>query len=325
MKRTLFILLLAGLAVVARTPVVLAAGLTVTPAVIDAQGLPDDLMSYSLTVTNTDDHMVNVFASVYDLTADGAQAFTDPSDSDRPASLADWISVSRASMIFQPGQTETIPVGIQIDPYATAGTYHAVIAFVEGGTRADAETHLDGAPQALIDVEVQSNAKEVLTLTGFSAAKPFSSGFPVAFTYTLRNDGNVASTPSGPVVFYDRIGHELGSTPANPNNIAIAPGTSQSFTVELGSGEGFGQYKADLQLVYDGNGATIEDAALIWVLPWQKVLVLFGGLLAVVIVLAVFLHRQYEKRHRYRMDIMARLATRRKDVIDLRPPHERHD
>jgi len=319
MKRIVIVLFGTILAALALAPAAHAAGLTVTPAVIDAQGLPEDMMNYSITVTNTDDHMVNVFASVYDLTADGRQVFGDPSSSNRPASLADWISVSRAAMIFAPGETETIPVGIQINPYATAGTYHAVIAFVEGGTRDDAETHLDGAPQALIDVDVQSNTKEDLVLAGFSPARPFSSSFPVDFTYTLTNDGNVASTPSGPIVFYDRIGHQIGSVDANPGQTAIAPGETRSFTVRLGSGQGFGQYKAELELTYGANDATIDDVALVWVLPWQKVLAIFLGLLAVVVVLAVWLHRQYEKRHRYRMGMMARLAARR-DVIDLRPP-----
>ncbi len=306
-----------------------AAGLTVTPAVVDDHGLPDDILNYTLTVTNTDDHMVNVFASVYNLTADGKQDFTDTSVVDaslaaKSVSLANWISVSRAAMIFAPHETKQIPVTINISPYATAGTYHAVIAFVEGGTRADAETNLNGAPQALVDLMVESNAKEELTLAKFSAETPFASSFPIRFVYTLENTGDVSSTPTGLVLFYDRVGHELGSVNANPQATAIAPGESRSFTVQLGSGQGFGQYKATLDLTYGASDATIEDVALVWVLPWQKLLVIFTGLLAVVVVLAVFLHRQYEKRHRRRVGMMQRILANR-HVVDLRHPNDRHE
>ena len=150
-----------------------AADLDVSPAVIDGSGVPNDILNYTLSVTNTSGRQLNVFASAYELTPSGTQTFADPSASDRPALLVDWISVTRAAMTFAPGETKTLPVGITINPYAVAGDYHAVIAFVEGGTRDDAETHLSGAPQALINMSVASNLTASLLVDGFAAAKGF--------------------------------------------------------------------------------------------------------------------------------------------------------
>ncbi|MGC9599435.1 MAG: hypothetical protein ABSE18_03560 [Minisyncoccia bacterium] len=305
-----------------------AAGLVVTPAVIDDHGLPRDILNYTLTAKNTDDHLANVFVSVYNLTADGKQAFEDPSlvDSslaEKSVSLANWISVSRGAMPLAPGETKTIPVSININPYAAAGTYHAVIAFVEGSTRDEAETHLDGAPQALVDLTVQSNVKEELALASFAPTGRVVSAFPVSFAYAIENTGDVASTPSGLVLFYDRLGREIGSVDANPEHVAIAPGETHNFTAQWGSGQGFGQYKAMLDLTYGAAGNKLQNVALVWVLPWQKLTVVFVGLLAAVIVLAAWIHRQYEKRHHRRMSILNRILAHR-HVIDLRHPYDIH-
>lgn len=310
-----------------------AAGLTVTPAVIDDKGMPNDILQYALTVTNTDDHMVNVFASVYNLTASGTQQFVDTgivdsSLGDKSVSLANWVSVSRGAMTFQPGETKTIPVQINISPFAVAGTYHAVVAFVTGGTRADAETHLDGAPQAIVTLQVESNAKVELQLASFASTKPFISAFPVTFTYALKNTGTVAATPTGQVIFYDKVGRELGAIDANPDGVAIAPGDTHDFTVTWGKGQGFGQYKAMLNVTYgDAEEDQLQNVALVWVLPWQELSIWFVGLLAVIIVLAAWIHRRYEARHHARtnliQDLLARLREARghrggDHVVDLR-------
>ena len=236
-----------------------AADLAVAPAVIDAHGLPLDMMHYDLTVTNTAGHQINVFASVYELTADGKQAFVDPSASDQSTLLADWMEISRGAMMFAPGESKDVPVDITINPYATAGVYHAVIAFVEGGTRDAAEQNLNGASQALVTMTVASNAKEVLQLDGFTTAKNFYSGFPILFNYTIENTGNLPSTPTGVVLLYDRVGHEIGSLDANPSSMTIGVGEKRKFTATWENGPSLGQYKAVLDLSYGASDATLAD------------------------------------------------------------------
>jgi len=307
-----------------------AADLAVSPAVIDGHGLPLDMMHYNLTLTNTSGHQVNVFASVHELTADGQQVFDDPSIANRPALLADWMDVPRGAMMLAPGATTSIPVGITVNPYATAGVYHAVIAFVVGGTRAEAEQNLTGAPQTLVTMTVASNAKETLQLDGFSTEKNFYSGFPVAFDYTIENTGDVPSTPTGNVLLYDRIGHEIGSLDANQSSTAIAPGTKQDFRTVWQAGPGIGQYKAVLQLSYGATGATLSNTVLFWMLPWRRILTIFTVLLVVVIAAAVLLHRAYERRHRRRRRAIERLLENRgvrhdRTVVDLRQPHHDHE
>lgn len=329
MKKILYLfLIVAGSALVSElfffAPIARAADITASPAVIDAHGLPRDMFNYGVTVTNTGGRPENIFAAVHELTADGKQAFTDPSISDRPASLANWIEISRGAILLQPGGSTTLPVGITINPFATSGEYHAVISFVEGGTRADAEQHLDGAPQVLVNMAVASNDKEVLVLEGFGASKAFYPSFPVDINFTLENKGNVPSIPLGVVLFYDRIGHELGSVDANPDNVPVAPGEKKPFTVTWKDGPNFGQYKAVVQLAYGAQAATLADTALFWILPWQKLLIIFGTLLVIFIFLAIWLHKKYEKQHYARARAMERFMKQGK-LLDLRHPKDRHD
>ncbi len=306
-----------------------APDLTVAPAVIDGNGIPDDIFNYTLTVKNTTGRQLNVFASVYELTASGTQPFTDPASSDRPALLADWISISRGAMTFAPGETKAIPMSVTINPYATAGDYHAVIAFVEGGTRADAETRLDGAPQALVNFTVASNLKDQLELRSFGPARRFSSGFPVSVAYAVANTGDVPESPSGDVIFYDRIGHELGSVPANPDGATIAPGDTHTFTATWGGGGGgMGEYKVGLQMTYGPQDAQLADTAIFWILPWKELLAIFVALLIFVAIVASVVHRSYVRRHHRRRQAIERILASRHEgagtTIDLKHPH-RHE
>jgi hypothetical protein len=284
--------------------------LTVLPAVIDGKGVPHDMLNYSLTITNTSGHQENIFATVCELTASGTRVFANPSMEDRVALLADWIGVSRGAILLKPGESTTTPVQIQISPYAAAGNYHAVIAFVQGGTRDDAEHNLNGAPQTLVNMAVASNLAPSLAIKGFSAAKSFYAGFPVIFNYIIENSGDASSTPSGEVMFYDKAGHEIGSVDANPQKVAIAPGQKSSFSARWQSSKGFGQYKAVLDLSYGAGDNKIESTALVWVLPWEKLLAIFGTLFVVMIALAIWLHRIYERRHHRRRRAIESLLKR---------------
>ena len=317
-----------------------AADFTVSPAVIDDHALPNDILNYSLTVTNTSGKQQNVFASVYEITKNGDQMFLDPTSPERTTLLADWIGISRGALVFQPGESKTLPVTINVNPYATAGEYHAAIAFVEGGTRDEAEKQLNGAPQALVDLTVASNAKEELTLVNFSPQKRFASSLPLGVVFTLKNTGTVSSTPGGLVLFYDHIGHTVGSVPANPQDVSLAPGEEKTFTASWdGIGAGMGEYKASLEVSYGANDAQLADTALVWILPWQKILIIFFILLVVVIALTVMAHRAYLRQHHRRASVIKSLVDRLKQhegknahhVVDLRgpsepprPPHSHH-
>jgi len=301
-----------------------AQGVTILPAVIDGTGVTNDILNYTLTITNTSGKQENIFATVGELTPSGTQVFANPSMEDRATLLADWLSVSRGSILLHPGESTTTPVQVQISPYAVAGDYHAVVLLVQGDTRDEAEHDLIGAPQALINISVTSDLVASLRVDSFSSGKSFYTSFPVTFNYTVENTGQVSSAPSGQVMFYDRSGHELGSVDANPNGLIIAPGQKQSFTAEWQNGGELGQYKAVLDLTYGSGSDRLDNTALVWVLPWKKILAIFAMLFILTIIVALLLHREYAKRHHRRQRAIENLLKRkpaeptRETTIDLR-------
>ena len=311
-----------------------ADGLVVSPAVIDGNGVPNDILNYALTITNNTGRQANIFAVVCELTPSGTVVFANPSALDGPILLADWLSVSRAAILLPPGRSTTTPLTVQINPHAAAGNYHATIAFVAGDTRFDAEENLAGAPQTLINMSVASNLKASLRVDGFAAEKGFYTAFPVTFSYVIENNGDLAAAPSGEVMVYDRLGHEVGSVDANPDSESIAPGEKKSFSAEWQNSGNLGEYKAVLDLSYGGADDRLENTALVWVLPWKKLLAAFGALFVLMIVLALWLHRQYEKRHHRRRRAIENLLKKRNEetpknnfekgdhVIDLRHRHD---
>ncbi|MGB7958165.1 MAG: hypothetical protein WCF77_05015 [Minisyncoccia bacterium] len=311
-----------------------ADGLVVSPSVIDGNGVPNDILNYSLTITNQTGRQENIFAVVCELTPSGTVIFANPSVSDGPILLADWMSVSRAAIMLLPGESTTTPLTVQINPHAAAGNYHATVAFVTGDTRFDATQSLVGAPQALINISVASDLVASLRVDGFAAEKGFYTAFPVTFNYIIENNGDITTAPSGEVMFYDRLGHEVGSVDANPNSESVAPGEKKSFSAKWQNGGNLGEYKAILDLSYGDMNDRLENTALVWVLPWKKLIAVFGGLFVLTIVLALLLHRRYEKRHRLRRRAIENLLKKRKEetpqnnfqkgehVLDMRHHHE---
>ena len=125
-------------------------------------------------------------------------------------------------------------------------------------------------------------------------------------------------------MFYDRLGHEIDSVDANPDAVNIAPGGKKSFAVQWADGGGFGQYKAVLDISYGPSNDKLENTALVWVLPWEKLAVIFGAFFIFMIVLSVWLHREYEKRYHRRRRAIEHLLKKKnfETTIDLRHPHE---
>jgi len=71
-------------------------------------------------------------------------------------------------------------------------------------------------------------------------------------------------------------------------------GKKQSFVARWQNGGSFGQYKAVLDLSYGTGDDKLENTALVWILPWEKLLAIFGTLFILTIIAALWLHRVYE-------------------------------
>ena len=191
---------------------------------------------------------------------------------------------------------QKIDFEIRVNLRAKPGIYHAIVSFAEGPTRDAAEGRLSSAPSATVNLEVSEDIKERLQLKKFIPDKIFFSGSSAAFFYELENIGNQTLAPSGEIRIYNRRGEEITAIDANQDNAALDPNTTKQFASVWQNANGFGQYKALINLEYGAKNAAIYDTVSFWLIPWQKILIIFGIFALIITLITYFLHQKYERR-----------------------------
>jgi len=267
--------------------VVEAASLSVNPVIIDEKVKVRDILKESITLANDTDRKLNVYTFINNVAV---------KEGETAPSLANWIEISRGVIELLPGEKKRIDFEIRVNLRAKPGIYHAIISFAEGPTRDEAENKLTGAPSVAVNLEVIEDIKERLQLKKFIPDKIFFSGSAASFSYELENIGNQILAPSGEIRIYSRRGEEVAAIDANQDNAALDPNTTKQFASIWQSAKGFGQYKALINLEYGAKNATIYDTVSFWIIPWQKILIIFGGLALIITLITCFLHRKYERR-----------------------------
>lgn len=308
-----------------------AVSYTVTPAIVDESGIAGNSFENSITITNNHaSRKFEIFPTVNNIAIeDGRQEFIDPSRADQATSLANWIEISRGVIELAPGEAKEMSFFIKISPYAKPGMYHAVISFPFGSFRSEAERLVETAPSVFVNVEVREDIRENMLLRKFIPDKTFFSNFPATFSYDIENVGNRPVTPSGTITIYDRAGKEVAVIDAAENAAALHPDASRTLASAWGGARQFGRYKAVLDLAYGSNGASVRDITFFWVIPWEKLLALFGGLSVAVIGGALLLHKIYLRRRKHIISALPHFSAgtashsdikekQPKRVIDLR-------
>lgn len=301
-RATVFLALALALALLAAPTPTLAEGtadLSVSPVIISEKAKARDILKESIRLVNTSERSLSLYPSVIDVDPnEGGQGF-DYADksSERAASLANWIELSRGVIELGPGEEREVPFVIRINLNADPGMYYAALEFYQGPTRDRAE----GAPPlATVDVtvEVQADIKEVLQLGSFFTDSIFLSGDDVLFNYQIENIGNQTLKPTGEIRIYDRTGAEVASIPVNSEGATFSPEQKAQLAAVWSAAEGFGKYKAFLNLDYgDTQRASLQDTVFFWIVPWKQLGVAFVVGLLVVIFLVYYYHRRLEAQY----------------------------
>ena len=288
-------------ALIPPAPAVAGSSVTLTPAVTDEKAKARDTLNESVTITNNTNRMMELYPVVDNVSSqDGSQSFTDPSKADLSSSLANWILFTRAAIDLKPGEKRSIDYTIQVNLAAKPGIYHARILFPEGPNRAAAEANVHQASAVEVNVEVQADNKDAIQLTRFAPDKTFFFRSPVSLSYHIENIGNQPEQPTGEITIYDRQGKEVASIPVNKNDTTILPDGSLTLASIWQAAGGLGQYKARIDLEYGNGQKSLQDIALFWVLPWQKIVLMllaFIALASAIISILYYHHRKYVGDH----------------------------
>ncbi|MFZ2555695.1 MAG: hypothetical protein WAZ27_02905 [Minisyncoccia bacterium] len=272
---------------------------TFTPVLIDEKAKPRDILKQSLTIVNTSNRKLNLYPAVNDINPEeGQQGFVSAQDgTERAASLANWIELSRGVVELSPGEEKTIPFVIRVNLTAIAGEYHAYISFYEGGTREAAEQST-ALGKITVNLEVEADVKEVMQLNSFFSDNIFFAGDDVLFKYQLENIGNRDLQPKGDIRVYDRKGKEVATVDVNSEGKTISPDEMSQLASVWSAASGFGRYKAFINVDYgDSQKASVQDTVYFWIIPWQQLVGMLAASLVAIIFFALYVHRSLDARY----------------------------
>lgn len=270
-----------------------------TPVLIDEKAKPRDILKQTLTITNTSNRKLNLYPAVNDINPEeGQQGFVSAKDgTERTASLANWIELSRGVIELSPGEEKTIPFVIRVNLTAIAGEYHAYISFYEGSTREAAEQST-ALGKITVNLEVEADVKEVMQLNSFFSENIFFAGDDVLFKYQLENIGNRDLQPKGDIRVYDRKGKEVASVDVNSEGKTISPDEMSQLASVWSAANGFGRYKAFINIDYgESQKASVQDTVYFWIIPWQQLVGMLVASLLAIVFLSLYVHRSLDARY----------------------------
>lgn len=271
----------------------------VAPVLIDRTTEKRDVHIETVTLTNTADHVIRVFPSVHEVAVDAGgtiQEFVPPSMSDNSSTVTSWLEISRARIDLQPGEAHEIPLTLRVSPTAKAGEYHAFVAFGAGSNRDEAERQATSgqAPGTIVRLSIDTTQKEFIRLSHFDVERFVTERGEGQLTFTLENPSKAPVSPSGEIIFYDSRGREVAAVPVNEDGTTIAPGSQETFVQTVPDTSVLGRHRAFLSVEYGTDQlASVHDTDFFYVVPLQQVLMIFGGILAITIIVTLLMYRRY--------------------------------
>ena len=272
---------------------------SVSPLIIDIDVEARDIIKKQITITNTGEQPLTLFPTVNNISLkEGGtiDAFLPPVESDRTASLASWIEISRQGIDLRPGDTKTIDVTFRINPTPVSGTYHTFIGFGYGRNRDEAEQQVQNgnAPGTVVTATIADKKTIFLKLSGFVIDRFVTKADNQAAVYTFKNPGDEPLIPTGEIILYDGTGKEVVALPVNDEHLTINPGEEHSFISTIPVDGMFGKYKAFLSVEYGGKQrGSVQDTNFFYVFPLKKLLLILSALLFVTVLGAWFFHKKY--------------------------------
>jgi hypothetical protein len=288
----------------------LAATYSVAPLVIDEELQKRDIVTKTITLTNTESRNVRIFPTVNAVEVEEGgtvRAFIEPSMiEDKAGEITSWIEITRSRIELGPNESKEIPLTIKVHPEVQAGEYHAFIGFPEGSNRPEAERVVKNgsAPGTVVRIGVGTVQSQFLRLTSYAVERFVRDGAPGVITYSLTNPGTDPVIPEGEIIIYNNRGIEVGAVALNQSKDVIAGKEEKSFTAEVPQGLGLGKYKAFLTIEYGlVQKTSINDTAFFYVVPLRQLLIIFGSILVLTALLAFIVHRRFDREPVHEGDI----------------------
>ncbi|MFT7506896.1 MAG: hypothetical protein ACI92I_000032 [Acidimicrobiales bacterium] len=284
---------------VGTTTSVFAANHLVTPLVLNFNLEKRDIITEYITLTNTSERMVRVYASVNNVAMEGGvvESFEQKVVADKGTTATTWIEISRQRMELKPGEVREVPFTIRMNPLTEPGDYNVFIGFAEGSNRPNAASKVAQglAPGTIVHISVDQTQDQFLRLEKFDVDRFVTATDGETMLFTLTNPGGVDIIPSGEVIFYNNKGVEVDSLPVNVQQSKVPADGEASFSMDVPDALTLGKYKAFLSVEYGEHlTASVHDTAFFYIMPLKQLIIIFFIILVLTILIALYAHRRYD-------------------------------
>ncbi|NTW22407.1 hypothetical protein HGA34_02555 [Candidatus Falkowbacteria bacterium] len=283
-----------------------AEAIMLSPSRVEELVAPGQVITKSITVTNSSESPKKIYAYLRDFTAEGEEGkprLIVPG-TEQGSFLSSWISVTSEGVDIPAGSSADFPYTVTVPQNAGPGGYYGAIIF---GTRAP-DVKIDSAEKgaaigvaqqagSLILLQIPGDANETASVRDFVTDKEFySTPFKVNFTTRLQNQGNVHVKPRGTIEIANMLGNKVANVRINDTGANILPNSTRRFEVPWSGDFGFGKYKAQLVLTYGtsaeqgGNGMqSLTSIKYFWIFPWKIIGIVVSGIAFLIAAIFIFL------------------------------------
>jgi hypothetical protein len=275
----------------------------VGPGRIEVEIKPGQTVIREITVTNRIGDGRSFELNVEDMSgsAVGEQAAVLLGDQDGPYSLRDYFALPSNRISLSLGERARVPVSITMPPNAEPGGYYGAV--VVSTVSDNGETAGSVAKSPIVarvgtlffitvpgDVDKSSEFVDFDTIDG---SWWFSKG-PVTLLLTHENTGSMHLNPYGEIRVSNMTGSEVGYVELDP--WFVLPKSLRTREVVWNSDFLLGRYTITAHVNRGYDDVVDTKTIHIWVLPWQLLAAVFGGLFFIFFIFRLFFSKFELKR-----------------------------
>jgi hypothetical protein len=274
-------------------------GLSIDPFLIEVNASPGDIVTRTITLTNTTNEPLDFIASINDFVPNGTTGqplFLGTNvDADPKFSLSQWIVITKQPQFIIPSNgSTTVEFTITIPASVEPGTHYGGILFGRPPGSPDATGSAVQLKAGAIILVKLGQSQESIEIEKLSSDKKIYWGGPINFTTILSNLGNVHSKPKGEITIKNIVGALITQLPINRDANIVLPESKRDFNVQWHQHYAFGRYVAEEVIYYGNPKLELRRSVIIWVVPIKQIIVTVVALALLALVMR-WIKKRYDR------------------------------
>ena len=207
--------------------------------------------------------------------------------------ISSWIKFDNSEeFILAPKERRLVNYQIVVPANAQPGGHFGAVLFralpANPTSTAESGVSISGRVGTVLLFEVSGDIKKGAVITSISVPRFLSHG-PIDLTFKIKNNGNSYFTPAGNVTFsnlWQKDEVEFYNPGKKENDVnkpgVVFPGYDRTYASRLNRKYLFGPVKITANVAMEEGGPSIAPVSIIiWVFPWQEVLIVLAVLLII--------------------------------------------